>query len=67
MWGVDDEIKRELGVITKALKEDSGNYPLYKGRIAPLCARIREMVFKEDRILFPLSLRFLTDEQWLMV
>ena len=67
MWGVDDEIKRELGVITKALKEDSGNYPLYKGRIAPLCARIREMVFKEDRILFPLSLRYLTEEQWLMV
>ena len=67
MWGVDDEIKRELGVITKALKEDSGNYPLYKGRIAPLCARIREMVFKEDRILFPLSLRYLTQEQWFMV
>lgn len=67
MWGVDDEIKRELGVITKALKKDSGNYPLYKGRIAPLCARIREMVFKEDRILFPLSLRYLTEEQWLMV
>ena len=67
MWGVDDEIKRELGVITKALKEDSGNYPLYKGRIEPLCARIREMVFKEDRILFPLSLRYLTQEQWFMV
>lgn len=67
MWGVDDEIKRELGVITKALKEDSESYPLYKGRIEPLCARIREMVFKEDRILFPLSLRYLTQEQWFMV
>ena len=67
MWGVDDEIKRELGVITKALKADSENYPLYKGRIEPLCARIREMVFKEDRILFPLSLRYLTQEQWFMV
>lgn len=67
MWGVDDEIKRELGTITKALKEDSENYPLYKGRIEMLCTRIREMVFKEDRILFPLSLRYLTQEQWLMV
>ena len=28
MWGVDDEIKRELGVITKALKEDSESFPL---------------------------------------
>ena len=32
-----------------------------------ICARIREMVFKEDRILFPLSLRYLTQEQWFMV
>lgn len=64
MWGVDDEIKRELGTITKALKEDAENYPLYKGRINQVCTRIREMVFKEDRILFPLSLRYLTQEQW---
>ncbi|WP_295632939.1 DUF438 domain-containing protein [uncultured Mitsuokella sp.] len=64
MWGVDDEIKRELGTITKALKEDAENYPLYKGRINQVCTRIREMVFKEERILFPLSLRYFTQEQW---
>ncbi|WP_432646839.1 DUF438 domain-containing protein [Mitsuokella sp.] len=64
MWGVDDEIKRELGTITKALKEDAENYPLYKGRINQVCTRTREMIFKEDRILFPLSLRYFTQEQW---
>lgn len=64
MWGVDDEIKRELGTITKALKEDAENYPLYKGRINQVCTRIREMVFKEERILFPLCLRYFTQEQW---
>ena len=29
MWGVDDEMKRELSVITKALKEDAETIPMY--------------------------------------
>lgn len=64
MWGVDDEIKREIGVITKALKEDAENYPLFKGRLAQVMQRMREMVFKEEKILFPLSMRYLKESEW---
>ena len=64
MWGVDDEIKREIGVITKSLKEDIENYPLFKGRLAQVMQRIREMVFKEEKILFPLSMRYFTEAEW---
>ena len=67
MWGVDDEIKREIGTVTSALKDDADNLALYSGRMTKIFERIREMAVKEDRILFPLSLRFFTKEQWYRV
>lgn len=67
MWGVDDEIKREVGVITKSLTENTENYPLFKGRLTQVMQRIREMVFKEEKILFPLTMRYFTEADWLEV
>ena len=64
MWGVDDEIKKELGVLTRAVQEDEDNVRIYKGRIAALAQRTREMIYKEERILFPLCLRYFTAEEW---
>ncbi|SFT47048.1 hypothetical protein SAMN02910356_00650 [Selenomonas sp. GACV-9] len=64
MWGVDDEIKKELGTLTRAIKEDADNVMIYKGRIAALAQRTREMIYKEERILFPLCLRYFTAEEW---
>ena len=64
MWGIDDEMKRELSMITKALKEDAETLPMYETRIRALSQRIREMIFKEEKILFPLSLRYFTDIEW---
>lgn len=67
MWGVDDEIKKELGVLTKAIKEDEENVALYRGRLQALMTRIREMIVKEERILLPLTLRYFTEEEWFAV
>lgn len=67
MWGVDDEIKKELGVLTRSLKEDPENLMIVRGRLHQLMTRIREMIVKEDKILFPLSLRFFTQEQWYQI
>lgn len=64
MWGVDDEIKKELGTLTRAVSEDRDNAVLYKGRIAALSGRAREMIYKEERILFPLCMRYFTEEDW---
>ena len=64
MWGIDDEMKRELSMIIKALKEDSENLPMYEARLRALTQRIREMIFKEEKILFPLSLRYFTEIEW---
>lgn len=64
MWGIDDEMKRELAMIIKALKADAETLPLYEARIRALTQRIREMIFKEEKILFPLSLRYFTQMEW---
>ena len=64
MWGIDDEMKRELAMIIKALKADEETLPLYESRIRDLVQRIREMIFKEEKILFPLSLRYFTQMEW---
>ena len=64
MWGIDDEMKRELAMVIKALKSDEETLPMYEARIRALTQRIREMIFKEEKILFPLSLRYFTQMEW---
>ncbi len=67
MWNEDDEIKKEIGTLTQAVTEDADNVLIYKGRIAAVVKKAREMVYKEERILFPLCLRFFTEEEWLRI
>jgi hypothetical protein len=67
MWNEDDEIKKELGVLTRAVMEDADNVLLYRGRIAAVASRARGMIAKEEKILFPLCLRFYTAEEWLLI
>jgi len=64
MWGVDDEIKKELSVLLRSLGEDAEAYPIYRGRLEQLLQRTREMIYKEEKILFPLCLRYFTQEEW---
>ncbi|MBQ7477834.1 MAG: DUF438 domain-containing protein [Selenomonadaceae bacterium] len=65
MWGVDDEIKRELRAISQEMAADS--MPSLQQRAAAWLQRIREMIYKEEKILFPLTLRYFTEEEWFMV
>lgn len=67
MWNEDDEIKKELGTLTRAIKEDADNVLLYKGRIAALMKRVQGMAAKEERILFPLCLNYFTTEEWMRI
>ncbi len=67
MWNEDDEIKKELGVLTRAVMEDADNVLLYRGRIAAVASRAQGMIAKEEKILFPLCLRFYTAEEWLLI
>lgn len=64
MWRDDDAMKKELGTISRSLQEDAGNAVIYRGRIRRLLQQLQAMVRKEDAILFPLSLRYFTEEEW---
>ena len=67
MWNEDDEIKKEIGTLTRAVSEDADNVLIYRGRIAAAAKKAQEMVYKEEQILFPLCLRFFTEAEWLKI
>lgn len=64
MWGVDNEIRADM----KEFKElISGPHPDAKesmDQLASLANDIREMIFKEEKILFPEALQKLSEQEW---
>ena len=64
MWDEDDEIKKELGTLTRAVTEEADNAVIYKGRIVAVAKHAQLMIAKEEKILYPLCLRFFTAEEW---
>ncbi len=60
MWTVDDEIRDELNALGKKEKQDEE----WQKRFAAVLVRIREMIYKEERILFPNCVRNFTTEEW---
>jgi DUF438 domain-containing protein len=61
MWGVHDEIRAQLGVV-RADAEDPG--PGSAGPAARLARSVIEMAYKENRILLPLAMETLSEEEW---
>ena len=64
MWGVDDEIKAELRALTKSLVDGIAGA---EERFSAFFQRISDMIYKEEQILFPLTLRFFSEKDWLMI
>jgi len=68
MWGVDDEIREDL----RQLREMLYNYSsedkvqiLEKTR--ELSDKVKEMIFKEEKILFPTAEQKLTEDEWYQI
>lgn len=64
MWGVDDEIRAKLKDIKLELTTYKGNKDIIVEKIEDTIHQLKEMIFKEENILFPMSLETLTDDQW---
>lgn len=65
MWGVDDEIKKNLHGLQKKISPD--NFYSLKEKIIELIKNLREMIFKEENIFIPLSMKVFTQADWLSI
>ena len=63
MWGVDDEIKAEVARLANTLRSE--NFSSEKAAAEAVLNRMKEMIYKEENIFFPLCLEHLTEEEWL--
>ena len=68
MWGKDDEVRgflKELGTVLAETGGTVGEWRLVAQTVAePALAALEEMIFKEERILLPMSLQNLTGTEW---
>jgi PAS domain S-box-containing protein len=71
MWSIHDDIRAQLKQIEQLLEQSPPAQPKLKRVIAdialPLLTAIKEMVYKEEKILFPMSLELLTEAEWKQV
>ena len=63
MWGVDDEIKAEVARLDQQLTAEA--FAQEKDAAKAVLERMKEMIYKEEAIFFPLCLEHLTEEEWL--
>jgi DUF438 domain-containing protein len=62
MWGVHDEIRGSLKKVRQAVsKRDAQALPQAAAELSRTAA---EMIYKEEKVLFPLSFETLTQEDW---
>lgn len=62
MWGVDDEIKGDISFLVKFLTAE--NVKTYMKNLKRVINRVKEMIYKEENILFPLAVETFTEEEW---
>lgn len=62
MWGIHDDVR---GLLKKASQElSSGEPTTFVKTLKELIPTTREMIYKEEHILFPMSLEQLTQSEW---
>lgn len=72
MWGVDDEIRRDI----KEVKSQLDNYDRHRSnekreeiakQIQEVLSRIKEMIYKEENILMPMVTDSLSEDEWKII
>lgn len=70
MWAKDDEIRAQIKQISEILGRSQLKREEYKElmeKIKRLSSDMNSMIFKEEKILFPISLRKISEEDWLKI
>lgn len=64
MWGVHNEIRSKIKQFLTTLRAENPEQAEAAQQFVPLARDITEMIYKEERILFPAALGRLTAEEW---
>ncbi len=64
MWGVDDEIRANIKEARNIINQFNGQWDELFLKLEEAINAINEMIFKEENILFPMSLETLTEDEW---
>lgn len=67
MWGVDDEIRAKIKAVRLDLKNYNGNKDALVEKMNDGLHQTKEMIFKEESILFPMCLDTLTEDEWITI
>lgn len=65
MWAIHDDIRASLKEVRKALSENNAKDSTVT--LSDALSAIREMIYKEENILYPMSLETLSDADWIRV
>lgn len=65
MWGIHDDIRDRIKELREALRAGAAQHAREVYQTA--AEMIRSMFYKEDHILFPTSLRVLSDAEWVAI
>ncbi|EGD48254.1 protein of unknown function DUF438 [Ruminiclostridium papyrosolvens DSM 2782] len=68
MWGVDDEIRDAIKVVRAILSDYSNvNKEQLADKAEETAVRVKEMIFKEENILFPMVMETLSEDEWFII
>ena len=67
MWGVDDEIRAAIKEVRRALADYSGGRDMLLAKARAAVDRVKEMIFKEENILFPMVADTLAEDEWIKI
>jgi len=64
MWGVDNEIRAQIKAFTQHINGNEPEVEEATSQFLELSQNIQEMIYKEEKILFPEALNRLTEGEW---
>jgi hypothetical protein len=67
MWGVDDEIRRDIKQAIAMLSQKTIDRSLFVKHAEATIKKVRDMIFKEEQILIPLLLETLSFYEWITI
>lgn len=65
--GVDDEIREEITKLKDMLTDYQGNPESVLSQFKVVADRVKDMIFKEEKILLPMALENLAEDEWIQI